>query len=82
MWIIIPSILATFDIRKAIDADGNVIEPSGEYTSRLKYQVSEIKRTRDRSAVVHLHINEVRQSHLNAKSHRDRRKPKIGEGHR
>ncbi|KII84599.1 hypothetical protein PLICRDRAFT_354147 [Plicaturopsis crispa FD-325 SS-3] len=33
LWITIASILATFDIGKAVDADGSPIEPSGEYTS-------------------------------------------------
>ncbi|KAJ7453443.1 cytochrome P450 [Mycena latifolia] len=33
VWITIVSILATFDIQKAVDDMGNVIEPTGEYTS-------------------------------------------------
>ncbi|KAF5333831.1 hypothetical protein D9758_017428 [Tetrapyrgos nigripes] len=33
IWISIACILACFDVTKAVDEDGNVIEPSGEYTS-------------------------------------------------
>ncbi|KAJ7453509.1 cytochrome P450 [Mycena latifolia] len=35
VWITIVSILATFDIQKAVDDMGNVIEPTGEYVSAL-----------------------------------------------
>lgn len=35
LWITVASILTIFKISKAIDADGNVIEPSQEYTSAL-----------------------------------------------
>ncbi|KAJ3516119.1 hypothetical protein NLJ89_g1327 [Agrocybe chaxingu] len=35
VWINVASILATFNISKAIDADGKVIEPSHEYSSSL-----------------------------------------------
>ncbi|KAJ7453392.1 cytochrome P450 [Mycena latifolia] len=35
VWITIASILATFDIQKAVDDMGNVIEPTGEYTSSV-----------------------------------------------
>lgn len=35
VWIAIASILATFDITKAIDENGHVIEPSHEYMSAL-----------------------------------------------
>ena len=31
IWITVASILATMDITKTIDANGNVVEPSGEY---------------------------------------------------
>jgi cytochrome P450 len=34
-WIAVASILASFDITKAIDVDGSVIEPSGEYTTTM-----------------------------------------------
>lgn len=33
IWIVAASILAAFDITKAVDDNGNVIEPSGEYSS-------------------------------------------------
>ncbi|KAG5650875.1 hypothetical protein H0H81_010675 [Sphagnurus paluster] len=33
VWITIASLVAAFDIGKAVDADGNVIEPSYEYTT-------------------------------------------------
>jgi hypothetical protein len=35
LWIVIASILATFDISKAIGDDGRVVEPSYEYVSAL-----------------------------------------------
>ena len=35
VWITIVSVLATFDIVKALDDDGNEIEPSHEYDSGL-----------------------------------------------
>ncbi|KAJ7448970.1 cytochrome P450 [Mycena latifolia] len=35
VWITVVSILATFDIQKAVDDMGNVIEPTGEYISAL-----------------------------------------------
>ncbi|KAJ7460150.1 cytochrome P450 [Mycena latifolia] len=35
VWITIVSILATFDIQKAVDDMGNVIEPTGEYISGI-----------------------------------------------
>ena len=35
LWITVASILTTFRISKAIDADGKVIEPSQEYTSSM-----------------------------------------------
>lgn len=38
LWITVASILTIFKISKAIDADGNVIEPSQEYTSALILQ--------------------------------------------
>jgi hypothetical protein len=33
VWITVVSILAMFNIEKAVDEDGKVIEPSGEYSS-------------------------------------------------
>jgi len=36
LWITAASILATMNITKAIDANGNVVEPSGEYESMLQ----------------------------------------------
>src|ERR1700704_5269907 len=35
VWITVASLLATFDIEKATDENGNVIEPNHEYTSGL-----------------------------------------------
>ncbi|KAF7368440.1 Cytochrome P450 [Mycena venus] len=35
LWLTIASILATFDINKAVDNDGNVIEPSYEYSAAV-----------------------------------------------
>ncbi|KAI0325277.1 cytochrome P450 [Cubamyces sp. BRFM 1775] len=35
IWIAIASVLSTFTLSKAVDEDGNVIEPSGEYLSGL-----------------------------------------------
>lgn len=35
IWMAVASILAAFKITKAIDEDGNIIEPSGEYSSGL-----------------------------------------------
>ena len=37
LWITAASILATMDITKAIDANGNVVELSDEYESMLQY---------------------------------------------
>lgn len=35
MWVAIAPILACLNIRKAVDEQGAVIEPSGEYTSGI-----------------------------------------------
>jgi hypothetical protein len=35
IWIALASLLATFDIKKATDENGNVIEPTYEYISAL-----------------------------------------------
>ncbi|KAJ7697221.1 cytochrome P450 [Mycena rosella] len=35
VWITVVSLLATFDIQKALDEMGNIIEPTGEYVSGL-----------------------------------------------
>ncbi|KAJ7453448.1 cytochrome P450-like protein, partial [Mycena latifolia] len=35
IWITVVSILATFDISKAVDDMGNIFEPTGEYLSSL-----------------------------------------------
>ncbi|KAJ7764873.1 cytochrome P450 [Mycena metata] len=37
LWLTIASILATFDINKAVDDNGNVVEPSYEYSSALVF---------------------------------------------
>ena len=34
-WIAIASLIAVFDIKKAVDEDGETIEPSQEYLSSL-----------------------------------------------
>lgn len=35
VWITLASLIAVFDIKKAVDEDGTVIEPSHEYLSAL-----------------------------------------------
>lgn len=35
IWITVACMLATFDIEKAVDDEGNVIEPTYEYVSGL-----------------------------------------------
>lgn len=40
VWIAVASIIATLDITKAIDENGNVIEPSHEYLSALVWCVN------------------------------------------
>jgi len=35
VWIAVASLLATFDIEKSMDENGNVIEPTHEYISAL-----------------------------------------------
>lgn len=35
VWIAIASLVAVFDINKAVDDDGRVIEPTHEYTPNL-----------------------------------------------
>ncbi|KAJ6550242.1 cytochrome P450 [Mycena capillaripes] len=37
LWLTIASMLATMDIKKAVDEEGKVVEPSYEYTSGLVY---------------------------------------------
>lgn len=39
VWLTAGSILASFSIEKAIDADGNLIEPSGEYINEFLWWV-------------------------------------------
>jgi hypothetical protein len=39
VWIAVASIIAVFDITKAVDENGNVIEPSHEYSSSLVWYV-------------------------------------------
>jgi hypothetical protein len=39
VWIAVASIIAAFDITKAIDEHGNAIEPSHEYLSALVWYV-------------------------------------------
>lgn len=40
MWIMMASILSAFDINKAVDVSGSIIEPSCEYSSSLVWCVS------------------------------------------
>ena len=42
VWITVASLVAVFDISKAVDEDGNVIEPSHEYESALVVYVSRL----------------------------------------
>jgi len=35
VWVAVASMLAVFDIGKAVDENGNIIEPSHEYNSGL-----------------------------------------------
>ncbi|KII84574.1 hypothetical protein PLICRDRAFT_179390 [Plicaturopsis crispa FD-325 SS-3] len=35
LWITVVSVLAVFDVGKAVDEDGSCVEPSGEYTSGI-----------------------------------------------
>ena len=42
LWITVASMLATMNITKAVDENGVVIEPSGEYTSVMDQSVSKI----------------------------------------
>jgi hypothetical protein len=39
LWITVASLLAAFDITKAMGEDGKEIEPSGEYLSGLAWYV-------------------------------------------
>lgn len=43
IWITVASILATFNIDKAVDAQGNPIDPSVEYIDGIVRQVRETK---------------------------------------
>jgi len=40
VWIAVASLLSVFNIKKAVDEDGNVIEPSYDYVSALVRSVS------------------------------------------
>jgi len=39
VWLVVSSLLAAFDISKAMGEDGHVIEPSGEYTTGTLWYV-------------------------------------------
>jgi len=43
VWIAIASLIAAFDITKAVDENGEIIEPSQEYSSALVVYVSDAK---------------------------------------
>ncbi|CAA7261115.1 unnamed protein product [Cyclocybe aegerita] len=63
VWINVASILATFDISKAVDMDGKVIEPSHEYTSSLvrlplPFKCSMTPRSKQAEALIRSSTNE------------------------
>ncbi|KAK7049828.1 hypothetical protein VNI00_005258 [Paramarasmius palmivorus] len=59
IWITIASILACFDISKAVDESGVPIEPSGEYTSGMLWCVNSSLATRAPSHVRSVHVPRV-----------------------
>lgn len=48
IWIAIASLIATFDITKAIDENGEVIEPSYEFLSEFVWYVPFLKSPTER----------------------------------
>ena len=42
IWITIASFLAAFEVVKAVDRDGRVVEPLGEYSSGLLWCVHRV----------------------------------------
>jgi hypothetical protein len=42
IWITVASFLVAFEVVKAVDCEGRVIEPSGEYSSGLLWYVVRI----------------------------------------
>ena len=40
LWLIIAQVLSVFNIEKAVDASGNIVEPTEEFTSGLARYVS------------------------------------------
>jgi hypothetical protein len=42
IWITVASLLAAFEVVKAVDREGRVIEPSGEYSSGMLWYVVRI----------------------------------------
>ncbi|KAJ7662334.1 cytochrome P450, partial [Mycena rosella] len=57
VWITVASILATFNIEKAVDDTGHAIEPSGEYSSELvssplPFKCSIVPRSEDAVALI------------------------------
>jgi len=63
MWIAVASIIATFDITKAVDENGQVIEPSHEYTSSvvcmpLGFKCSIKPRSQQAEALIRATVND------------------------
>jgi len=63
IWISVVSILATFDITKAVDEEGNIIEPSYEYFSGLisaplPFKCSIKPRSQETVALIQAALNE------------------------
>ncbi|KAF8068005.1 cytochrome P450 [Lyophyllum atratum] len=63
VWIAVASIIATFDITKAVDENGEVIEPSHEYTSALicmplPFKCSIKPRSKEAEASIRATVNE------------------------
>ncbi|KAJ7222152.1 cytochrome P450 [Mycena pura] len=67
IWITVASLLATFDIAKATDENGRVIEPSYEYLSGgintpLPFKCSITPRSKDAAALIQRTVNEDRRA--------------------
>ncbi|KAF8960416.1 cytochrome P450 [Flammula alnicola] len=63
VWIAVASIISVFDIKKAVDENGNVIEPSHEYISALvctpkPYKCSISPRSKDAEMLIRSGINQ------------------------
>jgi len=65
VWITIASLLATFDITKAVGEDGNVIEPNYDYfpglvTMPLPFKCSIRPRSQEAADLIQATLNEDR----------------------